>query len=301
MFTVCPTLYEGWGLPVSESLGLGKICVSSDRASVPEVAGDCGVYINIDSVDDSLRVVRDLIRDDKARKKIEAKIRKDYVPVRWRVVAERVVAACDKAVATPWSEPYPYCLVPYSTEISFGRVDRDTDTIGESLLTRIVDARLGHFTDHFLGADSFLLGEEIRSDGFWAQPERWGTWLCHSGGDIVFALAEEPSQLYYVFLRLRVCGWIQERSIRLFANRETVWDGTVGPHSKDVMLRVRKSAGGMGRWRLRIAAQVDLSPELGGQIAAGDNRIPTIGFERLIVVPENDLKARLDVMARLLL
>ena len=206
MFTVCPTLYEGWGLPVGESLVLGKICVSSDRASVPEVAGDCGVYINIDSVDNSLRVIRDLIREERAHKKIEAKIRKDYVPVTWRSVAERVVAACDKAVAAPWSEPYPYPLVPYSSEISFGRVDRDTDAIGESLLTRIVDARLGHFTDHFLGADSFLLGDEIRFDGSWAQPERWGTWLCHSGGDIVFALAEEPSQLSYVFLRLRVCG-----------------------------------------------------------------------------------------------
>ncbi len=59
LFTVCPTLYEGWGLPVGESLAMGKICVSSDRASVPEVAGDCGVYINIDSVEDSLRVVRE--------------------------------------------------------------------------------------------------------------------------------------------------------------------------------------------------------------------------------------------------
>jgi len=29
LFTVCPTLYEGWGLPVGESLAMGKICVSS--------------------------------------------------------------------------------------------------------------------------------------------------------------------------------------------------------------------------------------------------------------------------------
>jgi len=27
LFTVCPTFYEGWGLPVGESLAMGKICV----------------------------------------------------------------------------------------------------------------------------------------------------------------------------------------------------------------------------------------------------------------------------------
>jgi hypothetical protein len=246
-------------------------------------------------------VVRDLIRDERARKKIEAKIRKDYVPETWRAVAERAVAACGNAIETRWEEPYPYTLVPYSTEISFGRLDRDTDGTGELLLTRIVDARLGHFTPHFLEMDSFRLGEEIRSGGSWAQPERWGAWLCHSGGDIVFALTPEASQLYYVFLRLRVCGWLHERPIRLLANGETLWNGTIGPHSKDVMLRVRKKAGGGGPWRLRIAARGNLTPELRGQIAVSDGRIPTIGFERLIVVPENDLKARLDVMARLLL
>ena len=42
LFTVCPSLYEGWGLPVGESLAAGKICVCSDRASLPEVAGEFG-------------------------------------------------------------------------------------------------------------------------------------------------------------------------------------------------------------------------------------------------------------------
>ena len=84
-------------------------------------------------------------------------------------------------------------------------------------------------------------------------------------------------------------------------NGEALWSGTIGPHSKDVMLRVRKSVGSATRWRLRIVAQVELTPELTSQIAASDSRIPTIGFERLIVVPEDDLKTRLDVMSVLLL
>lgn len=40
LFTVFPSLYEGWGLPVGESLAYGKICIASNAASMPEVAPD---------------------------------------------------------------------------------------------------------------------------------------------------------------------------------------------------------------------------------------------------------------------
>ena len=67
LFTVCPSLHEGWGLPVGEALAMAKICVCSDRASIPEVAGECGVYIDIGDADGSFRVLRDLIRNCEAR------------------------------------------------------------------------------------------------------------------------------------------------------------------------------------------------------------------------------------------
>ena len=67
------------------------------------------------------------------------------------------------------------------------------------------------------------------------------------------------------------------------------------------MLRVRRRAPGSAGWRLRIRAETELSSELRQQIAAIDGRVPTIGFERLVVVPENDLKTRLDVLYTLLL
>lgn len=37
-FTVYPSLYEGWGLPVAESLKYGKFCLAADAGSVPEIA-----------------------------------------------------------------------------------------------------------------------------------------------------------------------------------------------------------------------------------------------------------------------
>jgi len=64
---------------------------------------------------------------------------------------------------------------------------------------------------------------------------------------------------------------------------------------------VRKPAASDGAWRLLIRAEIDLSAEARAQIAAFDGRIPTIGFERLIVVPENDLKTRVEILYTLLL
>ena len=40
MFSVYPSFYEGWGLPVAESLAIGKVCIASSVSSIPEIAGD---------------------------------------------------------------------------------------------------------------------------------------------------------------------------------------------------------------------------------------------------------------------
>lgn len=46
LFTVFPSLYEGWGIPVAESLAAGKFCLASNAASIPEVGGDLVEYID---------------------------------------------------------------------------------------------------------------------------------------------------------------------------------------------------------------------------------------------------------------
>ena len=45
-FTIFPSFYEGWGLPVAESLFYNKFCLSSDASSMPEIAGDLIDYFS---------------------------------------------------------------------------------------------------------------------------------------------------------------------------------------------------------------------------------------------------------------
>jgi glycosyltransferase involved in cell wall biosynthesis len=302
LFTVFPSMYEGWGLPVGESLAAGKVCVCSDRSSIPEVAGEFGVYIDIDDVDEARRVIGGLISDRAKLKRLEAKIRDRYKPDSWASVAEKVVAACRNAADVEWREPYPFVSIPYSSEIGFAWLGRDAEgCFGDDLLARIVDTRKGHFLNEPLQELSFLRGEEARASGSWAEPEHWGTWLCRSPGEVVVGLPPSDSQLFYVFLRLRVTGPLSEKAVKISANGESVCNASIGNRPKDVRFAVRRRTTGRGGWRLRIRAEIDLSAELEAQIAGMDSRVPTIGFERLVVVPEDDLKTRLDILYTLLL
>lgn len=45
-FTVYPSYYEGWGLPIAESLYYGKYCLASNSSSMPEIAGELIDYFS---------------------------------------------------------------------------------------------------------------------------------------------------------------------------------------------------------------------------------------------------------------
>lgn len=45
-FTIFPSFYEGWGMPIAESLAYGKLCLASDTSSMPEIAGDLIDYFS---------------------------------------------------------------------------------------------------------------------------------------------------------------------------------------------------------------------------------------------------------------
>ena len=257
-----------------------------------------------------LTVIRRLISDAGFRKKLETKIRREYKPVMWRSVAQAVVAGCKEALKVEWPDPYPYAAIPYSAEVSFAWLGRDSDssTFGDDMLARIADTRKGYFLHDPLQEQSFFRGENARAGGAWAEPENWGTWLCYSGGDVVLGLAPNESSLYYVFLRLRASGPLSNVSIRISANGELAWEGSIGDRPRNIPLRIRRRVVATGKnamepggwWRLRLRVEAQLSAEQRAQIAAVDSRVPTVGFERLVVVPEDDLKTRVDILYKLL-
>lgn len=73
-FTLYPSLYEGWGLPVTESFDSGKVCLTTDRGSLPE-AGE-GLAIHLDATDRAAwrEAILDLWRDADRRQRLEQHI-----------------------------------------------------------------------------------------------------------------------------------------------------------------------------------------------------------------------------------
>ena len=59
-----PSLYEGFGLPVLEAMASGTPVVLSNRASLPEVAGDAGLYIEAEDTQGCASALQHLIEDE---------------------------------------------------------------------------------------------------------------------------------------------------------------------------------------------------------------------------------------------
>jgi glycosyltransferase involved in cell wall biosynthesis len=65
-----PSLYEGFGLPVLESMVLGTPVVTSRTSSLPEVAGEAALYVNPYETDDIARVIKTIVADADLREEL---------------------------------------------------------------------------------------------------------------------------------------------------------------------------------------------------------------------------------------
>ncbi|MCX7561849.1 glycosyltransferase family 1 protein [Sulfitobacter sp. F26204] len=74
VFTAMVSFYEGWGLPIGESLSFGKTAVVADNSSMPEVGGDMVEYCDAHSLDSIHAACRKLITEPDHRAMLEARI-----------------------------------------------------------------------------------------------------------------------------------------------------------------------------------------------------------------------------------
>jgi glycosyltransferase involved in cell wall biosynthesis len=83
LFTIYPSLYEGWGLPVTESLCYGKPCLTADNSSLPEAGGKFADYFETDSIESFTGAVSKLIFDHEYRESRRLLIETEFRPRPW--------------------------------------------------------------------------------------------------------------------------------------------------------------------------------------------------------------------------
>lgn len=83
-FTVYPSIYEGWGLPIVESLQYGKPCIASATSSMPEASG--GLAVHLDPLDFAAwhRAVLAWVDSPDSLAAAAARIRTSFVPRSWK-------------------------------------------------------------------------------------------------------------------------------------------------------------------------------------------------------------------------
>ena len=101
LWTLYPSLYEGWGLPVSESLAHGKLCLASDSSSLPE-AGQ-GLAKHIDPMDFRAweMAIRELLDAPEIVAQAEQRIRDGYRSMTWQQSAEQLATHLSELLAEP--------------------------------------------------------------------------------------------------------------------------------------------------------------------------------------------------------
>ena len=82
LFTIYPSIYEGWGLPIAESLSRGKLCLASSAAAMPEVAGDLIDYFSPFNASECLSLIERFLDPSALAAKVR-RIREAYRPTSW--------------------------------------------------------------------------------------------------------------------------------------------------------------------------------------------------------------------------
>ncbi|CAN5184149.1 hypothetical protein BH09PAT2_BH09PAT2_05360 [soil metagenome] len=87
---VYPSIYEGFGLPVLESMALGTQVICSDGSSLPEVGGEAAIYVNPKNFEDVKEKMRYVIAHPEIMEELSKKSIEQAHKFKWADAANDV-------------------------------------------------------------------------------------------------------------------------------------------------------------------------------------------------------------------
>lgn len=88
-----PSFFEGWGLPVTESLGFGKPCLVANSSALPEAGGEFSYYFNPRDISDAYEVISSIVTDPVRVAEWALTVKAHYSPVTWSAAAKKILTS----------------------------------------------------------------------------------------------------------------------------------------------------------------------------------------------------------------
>jgi glycosyltransferase involved in cell wall biosynthesis len=95
---IFPSMYEGFGIPVLESMACGCPVVLANHSSFPEVAGDAGCYFELNNEDDLKNKIHELLNNSKYREEIVKKGFNQAQKFNWKKTADDCLEVYKKTI-----------------------------------------------------------------------------------------------------------------------------------------------------------------------------------------------------------
>ncbi|MEL0649163.1 glycosyltransferase [Pseudoalteromonas agarivorans] len=251
MFTVYPSLYEGWGLPVAESLLYGKHCLTSDNSSTVEIAPSLVTHISpLDPVSWATQIQfftsSKAARDDK-----EKAIREEYKPYLWKDSAQEILDISSKL----------YCP----------KVKTNFYQLNDVLSFSSLEPASGYLNDG------------------WYSAERWGCWSKSTHSSISFSLAKtKQDEDAFIIINLKSMLSVgQVKQIKVLANQKEIGVLTV-LNSKSQTYILPIDLRGVIADTLKLDFISNYSCVISSIKGGNDARDVSIGLEKLAIASASD-------------
>lgn len=96
-FFIYPSFFEGFGLPILESLSCGAPVVASNTSSLPEIVGSAGVLIDPENIEEMKLAMEKMLSDDEFCWGLKNKCLEQSSKFKWQKTAEETMAVYKEA------------------------------------------------------------------------------------------------------------------------------------------------------------------------------------------------------------
>ncbi|MDA0345445.1 MAG: glycosyltransferase, partial [Proteobacteria bacterium] len=97
---VCPSIYEGFGMPPLEAMAGGCPVISSNSSSMPEVVNNAGLYFDPCDLDDMRNAIETVCFSSELRAKLIKAGNENVKKFSWDKCAQKTLAIYEKLAGT---------------------------------------------------------------------------------------------------------------------------------------------------------------------------------------------------------